>query len=120
MHDGVDPSQYQRCLPQSCGVQLRAIATDEHHRCIQLESPLRRSCESRAQIAIPLGANPNAVGNRYVAPSDIIDSRRYPQFHGADLGTQGVFQCCLEHAPRKCRGPFGAEGWNEPGLGQSR
>ena len=77
MYDCIDPSQGLSCLPQSRGVQLRAVATDQHYRCIQLEPALRRERESRAEIPIPLGADLNAVWKRYATPGGIADRRRY-------------------------------------------
>jgi hypothetical protein len=51
MNYNIGPSQCLRGLPESRGPQLRAISTDEHHRCIELEPALRCAREPQDGLA---------------------------------------------------------------------
>src|SRR5450755_1720422 len=118
MHDNIDTLQYLRCLAESSGIELRAVGTDEEHRCIELKPALRCTRESRAEIAFPLGADLNAVWDRYVMPSRIANRRRYPQFHRTDSCIKRMYQRHGEHALCKGGGTLRTESWDEPCLSQ--
>src|ERR1022692_3958832 len=118
MHDSIEVSNYLRCPAESSGIELRAVGTDQHHRCIELKPPLCCMRESRAEIAFPLGADLNAVRDRYAVPRRIANRGRYPQFHGADSRIKRMYQRHFEHAPCKRRGTLSTERWNEPCFGQ--
>jgi len=120
MHNSIDPSQCLRRLLESDGVELRAVATDEHHRCIKLEAALGCTRESRAKIAFPLGADLNAAWDRYAVPSRIADRGRYPQFHWANVRPNRTPKRCFEHTPCKPGRALGTQGWNEARFDQPR